>query len=848
MPSTVVERDRLDLKPNREVLSAPYLVEPLYACAIAVIVRGFVPHAELDVDVDGHVVTVAAGFPEPHGENVPLDNPLEAGQQVRVRQRTSVAESDWSAAITVRDHRADYPAGPPRPQINPAPVFACGSRTGVANLLPGGNVWITADDVEVGRKDGCSDHQGVNVDPDYSLDDRVRAHYELCADPAAPSVQHIAGPPPSPLPAPGIEGVEGSEQLRINTIVNGARVSVARNGTDLGTFRCWGNALLLGVNPPLATTDVFEAEQRMCADQPGSPTGSGSPLPCGSLPAPTVHPVQLGDDRIHVTSSVPGAIIDVFVNLSQAGHGSAPYVHLGTAVALGDVIHVVQSVGTCQGNLAVEITPECVAAPLGGNPAALDIYPVGQLEYHDGDVIGTVYYPAEDDGTDQPFNKRLGDLGRVPMVVLAHGNHSPADPSYLGYDYFQRHLAKMGMVAVSVDCNALNGSASGVGNIEDRADLVIASIAHLQALDAAPGGPLNGHIDFGRLGLMGHSRGGDAVVTIPTVLTLPGVTVRSVLALAPTNFRFWFGLSTIQPKGYAFMTILPAGDGDVRDNNGAQFYDQAVDVPYRSQLYVHNTNHNWFNRQWSLDEGQGPARMSRYRHEQVLSGYGCALFRDSLLGHGGMLDYLSGHRLPSGAPSDKVHLSFGWQHADAVDDHDEDNGIDTNSLGGPTSQTGLVVDEFAFHENPWLSRSPYNDTFFGQSLGMVLEPAEPGSEFRSEIPDPADVGAAEVWIRAAEVHTGEAPADPTSFELGLEDTNGVVAWVSSNGVGGVLRPYTGVFPTKTMLRTMRFRSECFRSGNRELALDRIAAIRIRSDRKNRQPIAFDDLQLVTKEW
>jgi len=51
--------------------------------------------------------------------------------------------------------------------------------------------------------------------------------------------------------------------------------------------------------------------------------------------------------------------------------------------------------------------------------------------------------------------------------------------------------------------------------------------------------PSSSTIDFKRLGLMGHSRGGDAVVTVPTVISLPGVAIRGVLALAPTNFRFW---------------------------------------------------------------------------------------------------------------------------------------------------------------------------------------------------------------------------------------------------------------------------------------------------------------------
>ena len=88
---------------------------------------------------------------------------------------------------------------------------------------------------------------------------------------------------------------------------------------------------------------------------------------------------------------------------------------------------------------------------------------------------------------------------------------------------------------------------------------------------------------------------------LPSVIGAIGVTIRAVLALAPTNFRFWVGMPTIAPKGYAFATILPAADGDVVDNNGAQFYDQSVPEPYASQVYVHSANHNFFNTEWRFD-------------------------------------------------------------------------------------------------------------------------------------------------------------------------------------------------------------------------------------------------------
>lgn len=165
MPQVVVDRERLKLEDDRKLLSPPRVVPPLYRCATSVTVVGFVPHADLDVEVDGAVVvTLAAGWPEPDGETVALPAPLAAGQTVRVRQHSGGFDSAWSPALTVRDHTEDYPAGPPRPEMGPLPLYDCGARTGVGNLLGGGNVWVTADAVEVGRVDGCSaPRQGVDV-------------------------------------------------------------------------------------------------------------------------------------------------------------------------------------------------------------------------------------------------------------------------------------------------------------------------------------------------------------------------------------------------------------------------------------------------------------------------------------------------------------------------------------------------------------------------------------------------------------------------------------------------------------------------------------------------------------
>lgn len=849
MDSKIVNRKELELKENPTFLSPPVVDEPLYQCANAVTVFSYVPEAMIEVEINGVILPgVPGGFPLPSGLSIQLPEPLTAGLKVRARQITAMATSMWSVPLLVRDHTEDYPAGPPRPVISPAPVYQCGSRTGVSNLLTGGNVWITADGAIVGKVNGCQEMTGVDVDPDYGLNQQVRAWFMLCEDPSSPSKEFTTQTPPQPLPTIGYEpAYEGSKQITITNIINGARVTLSRNGIMQGTSRCWGGSLRWNLNSPISAGDSFDSVQTMCPGEPSSQPGKTVGQPCSSLPAPQVGPVQAGDDRITLTQFVSDAIIKVFLNGEIVGASCGPIVILSKRVKNGDKVHVLQDLQGCMGQYALEINVACVDPPVGDNPASLNLFPVGWAEYDNGkDIRGSVYYPAEDDGEGEPFNKRLANLGTTPIVFMAHGNHDPADPSYLGYDYFQYDLAKMGIIAVSVDCNALNGWASGVGNIEDRAALIISNIEYFQELDADPGSVFYKHIDFSRLGLMGHSRGGDAVVTVPTMISLPGVAIMSVLALAPTNFRYWAGMPTIQPDGYAFMTILPAGDGDVVDNNGAQFYDRSISGPFRSQLYVHYANHNFFNKKWLQDDSLGysqPPVMARFDHERMLTTYGCAFFRTTLLGDYPSMCYLAGYKLPAGLMVQNVYLSFDLYKVLTVDNFEDKNTINTNSLGQPNTQlAGMSADEYPFSQ----VAGAFNSSFYGETTGMVVRVGPSKQVFRWSLGQPEDLSTMEVWIRAAEVFDGnDVPARGTGFKLGLEDINGNNAWVDSDEVGGLPRPYArNQDMVKTMLNTLRFKGSCF-SSSRRFDIKNIQAILINCNRnKEERAIAFDDLQIV----
>jgi hypothetical protein len=877
MDEDEVDRQRLDIKDDPGFISPPYLQEPLYQCASAVTVRGFIPHAKIDIEVDGSIViSQTAGFPEPSGQSFDLPSELVAGQVVRARQQAGSATSAWSASVTVRDHIQDYPAGPPRPQINPAPVHECGARTGVANLLVGCKVWITADGTEVGSVKGAKEHQGVNVSPDYGAGQSVRAWASLCDDPSPPSLEHVTQPPPSPLPTPAFDPVyEGQEQIRITGLANGARFKLYRDGVDQGSWRTWGQAHLVGLSPPFSAGETLACTQTLCPGDPPSPEGKTEVEPCSQLPAPIIAPVQAGDTSLRVLNAVPGARIQVYRNGIEIGDSSGSVILLSQPVQHGDVLYVIQSVGNCVSDTARVVEVRCVAPPVGGDPAGLDLFPVGNDRYDGGTVSidgssynirGTVYYPAMDDGTGQPFHERLAKVGKVPIIFMAHGNHAifrdPTNPNneecynpggwdeipnHEGYDYFQKALGKMGFIAVSVYSNQTNCKSYSATNMRQRAELIIASIAHFQSLAANASSIFHDKIDFSRVGLMGHSRGGEAVVVVPEILGLPNVQIAAVIALAPTDA----GASSGAPSKHPFMTILPAGDGDVVENNGARFYDKAEPESFKCQVYVHRTNHNFFNRQWPNDDGLGPSVLSRYSHERVLLAYGCAFFRAALLSHP-TVGYLSGHVLPAGVATDQVHLSFERSENLTVDHHENVGGIATNTLGMPTQQLlTLNADESAFSQT---GASAFNSSFYGNTTGMVAEARRADGTFRSQLDKEYDLRDKEVWIRAAEVYNANnVPPAATGFELGLEDDKGTTAWVDSDKVGSLPRPYDrraddlakyGIDFTKTMLKTLRFPSDCFEKALDEFDIRRVVAVRLRLNRGDQRVLSFDVLQVT----
>lgn len=128
-------------------------------------------------------------------------------------------------------------------------------------------------------------------------------------------------------------------------------------------------------------------------------------------------------------------------------------------------------------------------------------------------VAGWMHYPQE------PINQ-LASKDRFPVIIFEHG--MGPNKSYEGYDYLAEELASHGYVVLSVDGNAANdGPDDGDNHGQARAQLILGTLDRLQQIDkfgqvskSGKAGPLNvlkGKLDFTRVGIMGHSRGGQGV-------------------------------------------------------------------------------------------------------------------------------------------------------------------------------------------------------------------------------------------------------------------------------------------------------------------------------------------------
>ena len=308
---------------------------------------------------------------------------------------------------------------------------------------------------------------------------------------------------------------------------------------------------------------------------------------------------------------------------------------------------------------------------------------------------------------------QVAGTGKLPVVLLNHGQHhlnwqpSPAGGpvtgikvtrSLDGYAYLQDALAQHGIISVSVDHNFANFTE---GHLETRADTILAALTLLSAENADQTSRYFGRLDFTNVGLMGHSRGGDAVVRAVQKITASSAlssqyTVEAVCSLAPTDFTGTAmpGQVSLGPGDTNFyLVVYGALDADVfggdltgkvalsYTGSGFRHYDRA-DVS-KAMVFLDNCCHNPFNTVWLADgNDSNDSRLANAAdHQSIAVDYIGDLFRWQLKGEalGGRFD----GRTPNSAGQ---HAALQWRFGQTVRKI-EDFETGANDLGGARTLT-----------------------------------------------------------------------------------------------------------------------------------------------------------------
>ncbi|MEU5941137.1 hypothetical protein ABZ807_18530 [Micromonospora sp. NPDC047548] len=462
--------------------------------------------------------------------------------------------------------------------------------------------------------------------------------------------------------------------------------------------------------------------------------------------------------------------------------------------------------------------------------------------------------------------RRVAGTGRLPVAVIVHGQHRATAANLNGYEALQDELARHGIVSASVDTNVANLFGSF---IEMRAQLVLGALDTLRTLDADPTSRLYQRLDFDRAALMGHSRGGDAVVRAARMNTSrPAATrygIKAVCSLAPTDYAFGTSpgpvpLTRADTSFYA--VVYGALDGDVAGWGGAEasggtgfrHYDRAACD--KAMVFLDHCNHNRFNSVWAADgddTGMHPSDvapggrlLSAADHAKLANEYVGGLFRWRLLGDTAPIGLFDGTATNSLGAGVSLQWSFGAEVV-VLDDMEDpvkpriitvgfvdpfpDVLIGARTLGLETNHTTAVLGL----DPPVMS---------GEAYSVQLLPAT--SDWSSY--DALTFRLTADYDRSSEatIAAGQLP----DFIVVVTDLDGETATVGAAALAGPLVPRRPVFhPTAPGLNCTALRLETMTlpvtliSG---IDLTRVALVGLMPAPGMLRHLFFDSIQLVRK--
>lgn len=407
------------------------------------------------------------------------------------------------------------------------------------------------------------------------------------------------------------------------------------------------------------------------------------------------------------------------------------------------------------------------------------------------------------DVTELPLNGTVwlpeGD-GPFPLLLMVHGNHQMTDFSDPGYAYLGELLASRGIIAVSVDQNFLNlnwpsfiGQQLRTEN-DARGWLLLEHLRQWRAWSEQPDTPFAGKVDWENVGLLGHSRGGEAVVVAAAFNRLPSYpdnaavkfdynfNLRALVAVAPIDGQYFPARRSTPVEDVSYLVLHGSNDMDVTWFSGLRAYNRAAfpgGEGFKAALYIVGANHGQFNTTWGLYDSGEPlnrvynaaAVMPAAEQERLAQAAVSAFLAATLQGDDSYRAFFARPQaapwLPD-APLLNVYAAAGDR---AIGSFEEDIDVTTATLEGATIEgEGL---------SGWSETVVRLKEADMQSSGVVLKWPETGAATPSyAISLPAGLESGEddaLLFSLAAAETGDKASDPIDLTVEVVDRRGTRA-------------------------------------------------------------------------
>lgn len=268
-----------------------------------------------------------------------------------------------------------------------------------------------------------------------------------------------------------------------------------------------------------------------------------------------------------------------------------------------------------------------------------------EIEFSEFNVGNEVYTSSSDKELPYEVSGSIAvpkGEGKFPIVLITHGSHENLDESrkfYTGFDYLVKSLAENGYIAVSIDMKM--AYIWQYGDNDDNEKTIAMTNKQIEKLKLANKGnnpgysiDLTNKIDFDKVFLIGHSRGGESIFDVANDQIDKGQNIQGVLSIAPTlGFDREYG-------NYDISILVPEYDGDVSSLDGFKIYDEIKNRKSKnltSIMLLEKANHNYFNSNIEINDAEMlrseeelVSQLTRSAQEEFLENFSVDFFNTSI--------------------------------------------------------------------------------------------------------------------------------------------------------------------------------------------------------------------------